>query len=231
MKNSIEFWHDVCMEVVRLDFSKKPDGSAAKPDQDGPTRTSRALAIAHLAMHDAYFGVDDRPATYLQRLADPNAVLPAAPADPISADSALGTAAAICLLSMYPSHQAYINRMSAMFLDPDHTAAERDDGHRFGEAVAATFVDLRKGDGADNAMGYRPSTAYGRHREDPFAQGQGFLGPQWGKVRKFCLPLGAPPHHHVPITVQKTTIPEIPGNPFLKCVYCSYYLPVLKKLL
>ena len=48
-------------------------------------------------------------------------------------------------------------------------------------------------------MGYRPSTAYGRHREDPFAQGQGFLGPQWGKVRKFCLPLGAPPHHHVPL--------------------------------
>jgi hypothetical protein len=185
------------MEVVRRDFSKKADGSPAAPDQGGPTRTSRALAIAHLAMHDAYFGTTNAPATYLQRLGNPSAPLPVSPNLPISADSALGTAAAICLLTMYPSHAAYINRMSAVFLDPNASAIQRDDGHRYGEAVAATFVRLRKADGAGDTMGYRPSTAYGRHRADPFDPGQGFLDPQWGGVTHFCaathVPLDPPP--------------------------------------
>jgi Vanadium chloroperoxidase N-terminal domain len=184
MKNSIEFWHDVCMEIVRRDFTKRSDGSPATPDQGGPTRTSRALAIAHLAMHDAHFGTTNPAATYLQRVSPPVA-LPVAPAA-FSADSALGTAAALCLLAMYPSHAAYINRMSSIFLDlnPDHTA--RDNGHRYGEAIAAIFIRLRQGDGAENAMGYRPSTAYGRHRADPYASEQGYLSPQWGGVRHFC---------------------------------------------
>ena len=210
MKNSIEFWHDICMEIVRRDFSKKPDGSPAMPDQGGPTRTSRALAIAHLAMHDAHFGTTAPAATYLQRLAAPVA-LPPVPA-PFSADSALGTAAALCLLATYPSHAAYINRMSSIFLDlnPDHLA--RDNGHRYGEAIAAAFIDLRQADGSGNTMGYRPSTAYGRHREDPYDQGQGFLSPQWGNVTKFCaparVPLDPPPGYNLPDYLSDAGLPQ-----------------------
>lgn len=200
MKNSIEFWHDVCMEIVRRDFSKQPDGSPAKPDQGGPTRTTRALAIAHLAMHDAHFGTVDPAATYLQRLSAPVA-LPPAPA-PFSADSALGTAAALCLLATYPSHAAFINRMASVFLDPNPDHVARDNGHRYGEAIAAIFIDLRRNDGAGDAMGYRPSTAYGRHREDPYDPGQGFLTPQWGNVARFCtparVPLDPPPGYDLP---------------------------------
>ena len=200
MKNSIEFWHDVCLEIVRRDFSKKPDASAARPDQGGPTRTSRGLAIAHLAMHDAHFGTTAPASTYLQRLAVPVA-LPAAGA-PLSVDSAVGTAAAICLLTLYPSHQAYINRMSAIFIDPVANPVARDNGHRYGEAIAARMMALRTGDGATTTLGYRPSTAYGRHREDPYDQGQGFLSPQWGNVARFCtparVPLDPPPGYNQP---------------------------------
>jgi hypothetical protein len=200
MKNSIEFWSDVCIEIIRRDFSKKPDGSAAQPDQGGPTRTSRAMAIVHLAMHDAYFGTTAPAATYLQRLAVPVA-LPPAPAS-ISTDSALGTAAAVTLLTLYPSQAAYINRMSAVFIDPDPDAVARDNGHRYGEMVAALMLQLRAGDGSSSAMGYRPSTAYGRHREDPFDAGQGFLTPQWGNVVRFCtparVPLDPPPGYNLP---------------------------------
>ena len=197
MKNSIEFWHDVCMEVVRRDFSIRPGGSAAAPDQEGPTRTSRALAIAHLAMHDAHYGTTDPAATYLQRLNVPVA-LPPAPV-PFSADSALGTAAALCLLATYPSHAAYINRMSAIFIDPTADYMARDNGHRYGEDIAATFIALRNGDGGDDAIGYRPSTAYGRHRSDPYVPGQGFLSPRWGKVRHFCVDTGDPANPNVPL--------------------------------
>jgi Vanadium chloroperoxidase N-terminal domain len=200
MKNSIEFWHDVCLEVMRRDFSKKSDGSPAMPDQGGPTRTSRAMAIVHLAMHDAYFGTTAPAATYLQRLAVPVA-LPAAPA-PMSTDSAMGTAAAVTLLTLYPSHAAYINRMSAVFIDPNPVATARDNGHSYGEAIAALMIGLRANDGSGGEIGYRPSTAYGRHREDPFAAGQGFVSPQWGNVARFCtparVPLDPPPGYALP---------------------------------
>ncbi len=190
MKNSIEFWHDVCMEIVRRDFSKKPDGSPAKPDQGGPTRTSRALAIVHLAMHDAHFGTTSPAASYLQRLAVPVALPP--PPAPFSADSALASAAARCLLAMYPSHTAYINEMSGAFIDPNPDLVARDNGRLYGYAVANTLMALRASDGADAPMGYAASSAYGHHRADPYAPGQGFLTPQWGNVTRFCTPARVP---------------------------------------
>lgn len=193
MRNSVEFWNDVAQEVVRRDFTKRAGGLPAAPDQDGPTRTSRALAIVHIAMHDAYFGclIAQNPTVkrYLVKVGATG--LPTAAAN-ASADSALGTAAAVSLLTLYPSHAAFINRMSATFIDPNPTASQRDDGHRFGEGIAHAILKLRENDGSNIRMGYRPSTAYGRHREDPYGMGQGFLGPQWGQVARFCLPNHAP---------------------------------------
>ena len=98
MKNSIQFCSDVCLEIVRRDFTKKADGAAAAPDQGGPTRTSRALAIIHLAMHDAFFGTTAPASTYHQKLG----VLLALPTTtaPMSVDSAMGLAAAITMLTL-----------------------------------------------------------------------------------------------------------------------------------
>lgn len=187
MKNSVEFWSDVCLEVVRRDFTTAGNGVPPPLNQGGPTRTSRALAIIHLAMHDAYFGTTDPAATYHLR-ANPPVALPLPPPS-ISADSALGSACAVAMLTLYPGHAGFINRMSAIFIDPAPNAVARDNGHRYGESVAISLLRMRTGDGATSAMGYRPSTAYGRHREDPFDAGQGFLSPQWGAVARFCTPL------------------------------------------
>lgn len=89
--------------------------------------------------------------------------------------------------------------MSAVFIDANLDPVARDNGHRYGEEIAISTLKTRTGDGATSGMGYRPSTAYGRHREDPFAAGQGFLTPQWGNVARFCtpmrVPLDAPPGH------------------------------------
>ncbi len=49
MNDPILFWNDVTNEMNRVDHS--PPGSGT---QGGPTRSSRATAIAHLAMHDAF---------------------------------------------------------------------------------------------------------------------------------------------------------------------------------
>lgn len=53
MQDPILFWNEVAMEVNKNDHTGNMEGE----HQGGPTLSSRALAIVHLAMHDAYFGV------------------------------------------------------------------------------------------------------------------------------------------------------------------------------
>jgi hypothetical protein len=52
MPDPILFWNQVALEANRVSHTNGLD------EQTGPTRSSRALAIVHLAMYDAYAGVD-----------------------------------------------------------------------------------------------------------------------------------------------------------------------------
>ena len=49
MQDPILFWNEVAMEVNKNDHTGNMEGE----HQGGPTLSSRALAIVHLAMHDA----------------------------------------------------------------------------------------------------------------------------------------------------------------------------------
>lgn len=50
MQDPILFWNNVALEANRLDHT----GAMEAEHQRGPTLSSRALAIIHLAMHDAF---------------------------------------------------------------------------------------------------------------------------------------------------------------------------------
>ena len=52
----ILFWNDVALEANRVSFS---NGAG---EQGGPTLSSRAMAIVHLAMYDAFAAVSGNPA-------------------------------------------------------------------------------------------------------------------------------------------------------------------------
>ena len=56
MEDSILFWNAVALEANRVSHS-----DPAKMEQTGPPLSSRALAIVHLAMYDAYAGVKNNP--------------------------------------------------------------------------------------------------------------------------------------------------------------------------
>jgi hypothetical protein len=133
-------------------------------------------------MHDAHFGPGTPAATYLVRKGQP---LPAAPA-PFSQASAIAAAAAACLKSAYPRQTAYINDMTANFVDPDPSTAAQTNGTAYGAAVAASLIALRATDGSAMPSAYMPSQAYGHHRADPFDPAQGVLSPNWGGVTHFC---------------------------------------------
>ena len=53
MQDPILFWNEVALEANKEDHTAPAMGES----QLGPTLSSRAICLVHLAIHDAYFGV------------------------------------------------------------------------------------------------------------------------------------------------------------------------------
>lgn len=177
----------LALDLVAKDFS---DGHA--PSQGGPTKTSRALAIIHLAARDAYAKVTS---AYPPKLAG----LPALPAglgtnDAVGQSAAVGAAIRVALL-LYSDFGVFINERSKMLtadLDPA--------GVMYGAEVANSWVASRHDDGASlPQLDSMFSTDPGHYRPDPVSK-LPTLGRVWGQVTPFVLanvatdaPLGPPP--------------------------------------
>lgn len=176
----ILFWNDVALEANRVSHTN------GKNEQTGPTLSSRALAIVHLAIYDAYAGVID----------DANNLPPyiggiPAPAS-ASPDAAVAAAAHATLAELFPSQRPFFDLVLAGAGDTSNP------GHSFGVAVAQKILADRAGDPDASAAGYKPSLQRGKHRPDPDNPGQGFHAPFYGaKSKGFAITarhtLDAPP--------------------------------------
>src|SRR5438132_1745512 len=190
MDDAILYWNAVSLECNRRDHT----GVMAARNQRGPTLSSRALAIVHIAMHDAYVLTQAGLGTPVTRNDPylPPALRPAFSAGGstiATAAVAVASAASVALLNLYPSLASFINDEYARFCS---MSGPDDAGHRFGAAVGQAVLALRQGDGAqpdpDEAIpDYMYSAGPGRHRADPLNAGQGFLGPRYGFVRPFAI--------------------------------------------
>ncbi len=170
----ILYWNDVALEANRISHT---NGAG---EQTGPTLSSRALAIVHLAMYDAYVGVANAPGTTTLPPYLPGLPPPAAGA---SADAAVAAAAHATLSALFPSQK--------MFFDAKHQQAGLNGpglpaGHAFGLLVAAAILKDRKDDPGASDNGYAASTHRGGHRPDPDNPDQGFYSPFYG-ARSKCF--------------------------------------------
>ena len=177
--NIILFWNNVLLECSRRDFTR----GYANSQQPGPIRTSRAMAIVHLAIHDAVAFKNGVPAAaYLNKKAISHTV----GAPPSGAlDDIVGGAAVTSLKAMYPRYASFID---------DSYEGGNNARFNYGEEIANALLASRANDGSD-VMLTPPqvmSPVYGQHRADPFAPGQPRLGLAWGDVRRFTGSLHQP---------------------------------------
>lgn len=177
----ILYWNGVALEANRRDFSNEPGKDKPNPEQGGPTLSSRALAIVHLAMYDAHAGVINSPALprYLSS--------PASPAAGASAAAAVAAAAHACLSALHPRQKPHF--------DAAHQAAGLSGpglagGHNFGLSVAQAVLAERSGDPGASDNGYAASMHPGGHRPDPANPGQGHHAPFYG-ARSKCFAVTA----------------------------------------
>lgn len=206
MPESILYWNAVALEANRRDFTKQP---GEKTEQGGPTLSSRALAIIHLAMYDAFAGASGNP------LPDLPAYMTGLPPVPTGATPQASAAAAAhaTLTSLFPSQKAYFAEQLSNFGAVDAAS------QKYGVAVAKAILAERKNDPGASDDGYTPVITHGGHRPDPDNPDQGFHAPFYGaKSNGFAIQvrheLDAPPFNQNPpaIAEYKKALRQVRGK-------------------
>ena len=177
--NQLLYWNAVLLEASRRDHSQ----GYANGQQSGPTSTSRAMAIVHLAIHDAIAFMRVPGAAYFKKKHG----ITKTPSSPnFGLEDVVDGAAYTALNAMYPKFDTYFK---------DSLGPFRQGGFNFGRDVALQLLEIRATDGAN-----APSPAAGTplpgspaHRVDPYNPSQGLLGAHWGAVDLFVGP------HHTPL--------------------------------
>jgi len=206
MMDSILFWNAVALEANRVSHS-----DPAKMEQTGPVLASRAIAIVHLAMYDAYAAITGTAGfpRYLAAPAIPAATIPIPPPPPpnSSVANAVAGAAHKTLSDLYKAQREYFDAQLSCF----NTA---DPYFDFGVKVARVLLKYRRNDPGNDDCGYRVSPKRGRHRVDPDNPGQGFLAPFYGFQSKvFAVSkryaLNPPPFGNGAAAKYKTALKEV----------------------
>lgn len=170
MNDPILYWNEVALQA---NLESHTNG---KKEQTGPTLSSRALGIVHLAMYDAFAGASGNPADLPPYL--PGLPAPGAGASPAAAVAA---AAHATLSALFPSQQTFFDVKHQQAGLTGNGLAE---GRDFGLLVAKRLLDDRKDDPNDDDDGHVPSMAPGRHRVDPDNPDQGYHAPFYGAGSK-----------------------------------------------
>jgi membrane-associated phospholipid phosphatase len=167
--DAILYWNEVALEANRESHSND------RGEQTGPTLSSRALAIVHLAIYDAYAGAVGNPADlppYLINLTPAGAGA--------SPEAAVAAAAHATLSALFPSQKAFFDDKlaQATLLPPG-----LNEGLDFGRQVAQKILADRGNDPNASDIGYVPSLGRSDHRPDP-DNPQGYYAPFYGEKSK-----------------------------------------------
>ena len=141
-----------------------------------PLGASRALAMVHLAMHDALNSVQPRYATYAGALGNQPDADPAVAAIVAAHD---------VLAALYPARQqALRSELAAALLDAG-TGPAIEAGRKAGAAAASAVLVKRTADGSDGKEAYEEGSTPGAYRFVP--RTNSIALPHWRKVQPFAL--------------------------------------------
>lgn len=173
--NYILYWNHIGLEFNRLTHS-------VRGPQAGPPLSARALAILHLAIHDAYFAIKpDQTGSFTTYLTRDNPFPPHRLPEPLGANdprAAVAGAAITVLRALYTRPAGNIassatNRLSQLLeqsIDGFPDANALSSSYRFGVAVGEAMLNLlaiRPDEPGVSQDGYRPTQGPYRFQDDP----------------------------------------------------------------
>jgi hypothetical protein len=163
----ILYWNEVALEANKVSHTSNKDGDMV----NGPTLSSRALAVVHLAMYDAFVGTSGSSLTsYTGTVSIAGA----------SVNAAVSAAAHATLSCLFPAQKPFFEQKHKKALITG-TTAEINLGHSFGQDIANKILFLRKDDPNAKDNDYSSYPSHGTHRPDPINVNQGYHAPFYGR--------------------------------------------------
>jgi hypothetical protein len=179
--DSLHRWNVIAINATGLDHTPvAPGENRVFGEELGPGRSSRAMAIVHIAMFDALDAVVGGYTSYSGTQAAHG---------PMSVDAAISQAARDTLAAMFPSQTPTFNAYLAEDLARVTNPQQRANGIDLGQRTAAAILTMRLNDGSQIpeprvGVDYFPSDLPGHWRQDPISLIPLALGAHWGE----CIP-------------------------------------------
>jgi len=182
--DSMRYWNEIAINASGIDHTPVAAGeSRVFGEQLGPGRSSRAMAIVHIAIFDAVNAVAGDYESY-------TGLAPARAGT--STDAAIAQAARDTLVALFPSQTATFDDLLAADLSQIPDGHAKTDGIDLGHRAAAIVLTLRADDGSQHAelrigVDFITSDALGKWRQDPISLIPLALGAYWGQVTPFAM--------------------------------------------
>jgi hypothetical protein len=182
--DSIHRWNQIAIDASGLDHTPvAPGENRVFGEQLGPGRSSRAMAIVHIAIFDAVNAIDTDYKSYTGVQAMHG---------PISMDAAIAQAAHDTLVALYPSQAPAFDSSLSDDLARIHNKNEKATGVLLGQRAAAAILAMRANDGSQVpephvGVDYFTSNLPGHWRQDPISLIPLALGAHWGQCKPFVL--------------------------------------------
>jgi PAP2 superfamily len=180
----LQHWSEVALNASGLDHTPvATDENRVFGEQLGPGRSSRAMAIVHIAIFEAINAIAGGYQSY-------TGLAPARPRT--SMEAAIAQAACDTLVAVFPSQSASFGQLLAEDLSQIRDGRAKAEGIELGRQAAAAVLALRAEDGSHHAepqvgVDFIPSDEPGKWRQDPISLIPLALGAYWAGVRPFVL--------------------------------------------
>lgn len=185
---AVRDWNRIAIDASGLDHTPS-DASHVFGHQLGPGRSSRAMAIVHLAIFESVNAVEGGYRSYTGL--GPARVGTSLPA-------AVAQVAHDTLVALFPSQEARLNAFLAEDLSEIPDGQLKTNGIALGQRAAAAVLTARATDGSQyeeltvgsGPENFHTSNDSGKWRQDPISQIGVALGVKWGEVKPFVLERG-----------------------------------------
>ncbi|SMP73104.1 vanadium-dependent haloperoxidase [Noviherbaspirillum suwonense] len=185
-------WNEIALQVTAADHARGPNEGY---DQLGPHRSSRAMAIIHIAIYDAVNNITKKYQSFSGSPDGPGNA---------SIDAAIAVAARDTLIAMFPlQKETVLNAYRVDAVSIPGTDEAKQQGEAVGAAAAAAILALRANDnsalaepdiGTESQASADPQKfvyikpGIGVWQPDPISNIRVALGYNWGKVTPFIIP-------------------------------------------
>jgi len=186
--DALHHWNAVAVDASGLDHTPvAPGEDRVFGEQLGPGRSSRAMAIVHIAMFEAVNAIAGGYRSYLGLRPAPRGT---------SFEAAVATAAHDALVALYPSQAQSFDRELHAELAAIGDRRARALGRALGQRAVAAILSMRANDGSAYTeprvgVDFITSDQPGWWRQDPISLIPIALGASWGNVDPFALRSGS----------------------------------------